>query len=143
MLIDSRLDSLKSKLESLGEYNKVVWGREFPTSIRVDDFPAVFIQTGRSDCTFFDENKDFREEQVVSIYIMVYSENDQETALKDLTSKELEVTRKVLYELEGWVNSEFVVDRDTTFIKLGVPFNYLPPYFCSRLDFTLIAKGGK
>jgi len=76
-------------------------------------------------------------EQNYSLYIIFKNEIKSDTIYsnyKDLMDIELHIL-ELLSQIG--CNSDVDIDRETTFVKKGLPFNLPLPYYASRIDFIL------
>ena len=129
------------------EFKTVEWGIDLPPasaelSWAKKTLPACFIWGGNSTLEVSNEMTQLRELQTINAYIMLYykpdATNNQPNGITELNRLE-ERFIETLLSMENDINmaGDIIIDRDTTFLKIGSIWNYLPPFYASRIEFTL------
>ena len=139
MFLNNKIDDLRTKLKTLASCE---WGFMFPQEVDVEDFPYIFIWGGQSEITI-NSNDTFSERQRLSIYLMMYYEYpavSQSDAIENLNILEQNVINTILNNCDFVIENNITIDKDRTFINVGIPFNFNPPYYCSRIDITLMEE---
>ena len=103
-----------------------------------DNTIYIYFEFGSTELTIaMDYNVDnFPVSQSYSLYVIFKDMNKKLTAYenyKRLMDTETDII-KLLMNVHA--SNSYSIDRDTTFLKKGVPFNLPQPSYSSRIDFT-------
>jgi hypothetical protein len=152
MLCNDFINELITAVSSLttgttAEFKTVEWGIDLPPASAEltwakKTLPACFIWGGNSTLSIYNETMRVHERQTINAYIMLYykpdATNDQTSGIAELNRLEQRFIETLL-SLDNDINmtGDIIIDRDTTFLKIGSIWNYLPPFYASRIEFTL------
>jgi len=153
MYCNTFIDNILTAVTNSGEFKKVLWGLELPTDINnayvTKTLPACFLWGGQSVITVDSELNMLNEKQTMNAYLILFdisaTKGNQSDGIKELNRLEvvfINILRNALNDNSLNLTGDMIIDRDTTFVKVGTPWNYQPPYYASRIEFTLENIGG-
>lgn len=154
MYCNDFIDNILDAVEATNEFKKVLWGIELPTDVNngayvTKTLPACFLWGGQSIISVDSELNLLKEQQTMNAYIILYdistTRGNQSDGIEELNRLEaifIGILRTALNDNELNMTGDITIDRDTTFVKLGTPWNFQPPYYASRIEFTLETIGG-
>jgi hypothetical protein len=146
MYNNDAIDRIITAVKASSEFKTVLWGIELPQSTAAAQYasktlPACFLWGGTSELRDDNETNAVYEKQTMNAYIIFFdSSKEQSTGIKELNRLErvfIGILNDANNDYSLNINSEKMIDRDTTFIKMGQPWNYLPPFYASRIEFSV------
>jgi len=158
MFCNEQIKTLRDAVKATEAFKTVLWGIVLPKGAvniqwAADTLPACFFWGGNSEInTDLYEGGELHEDQIMSAYIFyyhikdddAYSDTQQSDGIEKLNELEEIVVKEILAQYNNLCYTGSIkIDRDTTLIRIGRIFNFLPPFYGSRIDFELAATASE